>query len=225
MILRRLVPFTVCALIGVACGARTQLSGGGGGGDAAASSDAGLDHVVKDVVSIDAPLADVSPPQTGCVVTSDDPSFGATEKIDACSEGQNISWPLDTNCGGGSVAWEYIPAHDLDVTRLELDVTGGGVALFDSAGDKPGAKLFEATLDSAGPQTWRGVDVTPPIHLTACHAYYIEQIVEGNGSSCSIATGGVPQRQFNPPGFGGTPDWSGPYIWLPWAAHVIGTCP
>ena len=219
--LGRVIAITVCVALGVACGARTEL---GVGGDAAARPpDAGADRVVADVRSVDVVLEDVIQP-SACTVTSDDPSFGATESIDACSEGQNISYPLDTNCGGGSAGWEYVPAHDIEVTRLELDVTGGGVALYDSVNDTPGAKLFEGSFDS-GPQTWRGVDVSPPIHLTACHVYFIQQVTPDGGAPCSIATNGVAQRQFNPPGFGGSPGWTGPYIWLPWAAHVIGTCP
>ncbi len=177
-----------------------------------AAADAGAKDAVPDVLGSNA-----------CTTTDADPSFGATESLDSCSEGQNSSSPLDTNCATSSVAWEYVPAHDIDVTRLELDVLGGGVALYDSDGDSPGAKLFEGTFIAGDTPAWRGVDVSPPIHLVACHRYFIQQVTEDGGQACSIALAGVAERQFNPPGFDGE-GWGGPYIWLPWAAHVMGTC-
>ena len=205
----------------VACGARTELT--------FVAEDAAVDARDDVVVNphdangiTDSPTTSDAILEDACE-SSTDPSFGATQAIDACSEGQNISSPLDTNCNTTSVAWEYVPAHDIDVTRLELDVIGGGVALYDSDDDSPGPMLFQGSFDS-GPQTWRGVDVTPPIHLTACHVYFIQQVTTDDGDPCSIAADGVAQRQFNPPGFDG-PGWGGPYIWLPWSAHIIGTCP
>ncbi len=179
-----------------------------------ATSDAGVD-ASSDVGPLDA---------NACIVTDADPSYAATDPMGACSEGQNTDFPPTTNCGGSSVAWEYVPAHDLDVTRLELVVSGGGVALYDSDGDQPGPMLFSGSFTS-GTWQWRGVDVSPPIHLHACHSYYIEQITPPEGDTCSSATSGTAQRQFNPPGFGGSPGWDGPFIWLYWTAHVIGTCP
>jgi hypothetical protein len=210
------------ACVMLACGARSELDAP----DAAPKVDAAADHVMKDapadVVHVDV-VEEIAPPV--CSVTTEDPSYGATEPIDACSEAQNSS-AVQTNCQTINVAWEYIPAHDIDVTRLELDVIGGGVALYDSENDgTPGVKLFEGSFDSSGAQTWRGVAVSPPVHLAACHMYFIQQLtINGEYDPCSTAESGVAQRQFNPPGFMG-PTWTGPYIWLSWAAHVIGTCP
>jgi hypothetical protein len=167
----------------------------------------------------------VLPEASACTIPND-PSPGATEAWGStCSEGQNTSYPIEDNCGGGSVAWEYVPKHDLIVRRIELNVTGGGVALYDSDCDRPTTKLWEGSFGGRGPRDWRGDDVSPGIRLVASHPYFIEQIVPENTSDvCSAATGGVAQRQFNPPGFMGA-DWTGPYIWLNWTAHVIGDCP
>jgi hypothetical protein len=165
------------------------------------------------------------PPDNTCPIPSSDPSPNATiDLAGSCSEGQNTAAPIDTNCGGVSVAWEYVPKHDLDVTRIELNDTGGGVALYDSDCDMPGAKLFEGSVPSGGPRSWRGADVSPPIRIVAGHRYFIEQITPPEGDVCSVATDGVAQRQFNTPGFCG-PGWGGPYIWLNWTAHILGNCP
>jgi hypothetical protein len=160
-----------------------------------------------------------------CPIPSSDPSPHATDDLtNSCDEGINTDSDIDDNCGGSSTAWEYVPRHDIELTRLELNDTGGGVALFDSDCDKPGVKLFEGSVPSGGPRSWRGADVSPSIHLTAGHRYFIEQITPEEGDVCSVAKSGTPQRQFNPPGFCGS-GWGGPYIWLAWTAHVIGSCP
>jgi hypothetical protein len=204
------------------CGARTGLDVNDDAATHAPRDAAVVDHVSSDVVQPDVVHEDVVV-GTACVVTADDPSFGATQPLDSCSEAQNDS-SVASSCSTISVAWEYVPAHDMDVTRLELDVIGGGVALYDSDNGAPGTKLFEGSFDS-GAQAWRGADVSPPIHLAACHMYFIQQVTTGNQyEPCSVANDGTAQRQFNPPGFDG-PGWSGPYIWLDWSAHVIGTCP
>jgi hypothetical protein len=161
-----------------------------------------------------------------CAVTEKDRSFAATDPLGACSEGQNTDHrPGDEGVTSG-VAWEYVPAHDIDVTRLELVVSGGGVALFDSDGDHPGEKLFEGAF-TGGAWQWRGVDVDPPIHLLACHPYYIEQDAPADGGDYVSATaGGTQERQFDPPGFAPDPAaWQGPYFGVAWTARIIGTCP
>jgi len=215
---------STCLLFFLGCGGQiddSQLDGGG-------PQDAAADHRhPADASGLEGSALDgTTTDGAACPIPPDDPSPGATvENADGCTEGQNTLADPDDNCGGGSAAWEYVPAHDIDVTRLELNDTGGGVALFDSNCDRPGVKLFEGAVPSGGPRSWRGADVSPPVHLTGGHRYFIQQIVPASGSDvCSIAKSGVAQRQFNPPGFDG-PDWGGPYIWLPWTAHVIGTCP
>jgi hypothetical protein len=217
---RRLGSLSVLAAGVIAgCGSRSELVVLGGaadqGGDAGPM---GADAAPPDVVvgpSVDAHL-DAPPRDAPEELVVVQPETGAT----CCLDEQNTDYPPDTNCGGTTIAWQYVPSCTIAVARIELHKNGGTVALLDSAPDgSPGATLWSGALsgDPSATVTWNGADVVPPIPLAAGHVYYLEE----SEGTCSIATDGVEYPYY---GLSGSSTWDGPFQWHPWTSHVIGAC-
>ena len=211
--------FVVFALL-AACGARTDLGGRVVEEDVDAGADAHHD-AAKDAIAKDVILpGDASPL---CDDFTGDPTPQATTDLGtACDEGENTPSTTPTNgCTTVGVAWEWVPDHDMAVSRLELWTQGGNqVAFYADDDGHPGTRLFVG--DTGGPDfdppTWRGADVNPPIPVKGCHRYYLHQILT-HGSACSWAEDGIDVREYTNDGNG----WDGPFPGH-WMARVRGAC-
>ena len=206
-------------LLVAACGARTDLGGEVVEEIDASTHDVAIDHghdaKVLDVIGVDVTTST-------CDDFTGDPTPQATTDLGtACDEGENTSTPPSNGCGTVGVAWEWVPDHDMAVSRLELWTEGGNqVALYGDDNGRPGARLFVG--DTGGPDfdppTWRGADVNPPISVRGCHRYYLHQILT-HGSACSWSVGGIDVREYTVNGNG----WDGPFPGH-WMARVRGAC-
>jgi len=204
-----------------ACGARTDL-GGHVVEDVDAAADAPTDaHPIKDVIAKDVIIPGDATPL--CDDFTDDPTPQATSDLGtACDEGENTSTPPSDGCGTVGVAWEWVPDHDMAVSRLELWTEGGNqVAFYADDNGRPGTRLFIG--DTGGPDfdppTWRGADVNPPISVKGCHRYYLHQVLT-HGGACSWSVGGIDVREYTVNNQNG---WDGPFPG-DWMARVRGAC-
>lgn len=169
-----------------------------------------------------------------CDFASDDLSPSATAPYGACGEGVNTSLPPTDKChfgGGGTSAFEFVPAADFVVRRIELFTNHGKVALLDSDDcGGPGAALFEGDLDSSGDEAdWRGANPDRGIALRAGHKYFVWQ---GPGDDshlvCSVANNGLGDGnvlEYTNWTSDPKPPWLGPYKGNLWTARLIGLCP
>lgn len=200
-----------------ACGARTDL-----GGHVTEDVDASLDAHPHDAIAGDviAPKDVIVNPE--CDDFTDDPTPQATTDLGtACDEGENTSSPPATGCSTSGVAWEWVPDHDMAVSRIELWTQGGNqVAFYADDHGRPGAMLFQG--DTGGPDfeapTWRGAEVNPPISVRHCHRYFVHQILP-HGGACSWSVGGIDVREYWNQGNG----WQGPFPGH-WMARFRGEC-
>jgi hypothetical protein len=142
------------------------------------------------------------------------------DAVALCDDGENLSYPpVDTYCSAvPPLAWEFTPQGDEDAAYIELYGGGGPVALLDSAGQAPGAALWTGTLPGASGPSWSGTAISPPIHLTAGHLYFVSQ----DSPICSVATSGTGYPYYMQVASG----WSGPYAARPWTfrIQVAGGC-
>jgi len=120
-------------LLAVACGARTDL-GGHVDEEIDASTDAHPTHdaIVVDAIGVDVIGVDAS--QTCDDFTNDPTPQATTDLGTACDEGENTSTPPTNTCGTVGVAWEWVPDHDMAVSRLELWTQGGNQVAFVALG-------------------------------------------------------------------------------------------
>jgi hypothetical protein len=206
-------------LLLAACGARTDLGGHVVEDEDASIPDAHHDAIANDVIAKDVITSDVVP---ACDDFTDDPTPQATTDLGtACDEGENTSSPPATGCSTVGVAWEWVPDHDMAVSRLELWTQGGNqVAFYADDNGRPGTRLFlgDTGGDHDPSSAWRGADVNPPIPVRACHRYYLHQILL-NGFACSWSSGGIDVREYTVNGNG----WDGPFPGH-WMARVRGAC-
>jgi len=137
-----------------------------------------------------------------------------------CYDAQNGSEPPSLSCSQGAtwIAWEYVPSCDLLLVRIELHTNGGGVALLQDAGGKPGALLAQATMPSVSPPGWTGGDLAKPIPLQAGTTYWLAE----STSYCSIAASGVAYTYYGGNSLSGS--WDGPFKSHHWTSHLIGAC-
>jgi hypothetical protein len=213
--------FVVFALV-AACGARTDLGGHVVIEDVDASVDAAKDAIAKDVIAKDViVVGDASPL---CDDFTDDPTPRATSDLGtACDEGENTTSPPASGCSTVGVAWEWVPDHDMAVSRLELWTQGGNqVAFYADENGRPGTRLFLGDTGGADfdAPTWRGADVTPPIPVNACHRYYLHQILT-HGNACSWSENGISVREYTVNS--NNNGWDGPFPGN-WMARVRGAC-
>jgi len=202
-----------------ACGARTDLGGHVIEDVDASAFDASIDHGHDAGVDV---IIGVDVVTNACDDFTNDPTPQATTDLGtACDEGENTTSPPTTGCGTSGVAWEWVPDHDMAVSRIELWTEGGNqVAFYGDDNGHPGAQLF---LGSTGgpdfdPPMWRGADVNPPIAVRGCHRYYLHQVLS-HGSACSWSVGGIDVREYWNDGNG----WQGPFPGH-WMARVRGAC-
>ena len=200
----------------LACGARTDLGGPRDERDASLA-DATADHAAPDVAP------DAVGDDAGCPDLTGDPTPPATSDLGtACDEGENTTTSPGTGCWTSGPAWEWVPDHDMSISRIELWTEGGNQVAFyaDDAG-KPGTRLFLGSTGGASGDAaeWRGADVSPTIGVLACHRYYVHQVLAQAGT-CSWTYGGVWVNEFTPNPNGG---WDGPFPGQ-WTARFRGAC-
>lgn len=200
------VPIVAVAVLLVACGSRTPLDEderADGAAPDASIRDAGRDarDSAPDVTDGDVPV-----------------DFG--DAAICCEDGQNTSFPPDDNCGGVSLAWEYVPSCNLRVKGIELHNQGGAVSIHADDAGRPGPVLWQGTLPkpSQPGNAWVGTSVTPLLPLAKGRRYWIQAAA----GPCSIATGGVQQPYYG--WWGGGTGWDGPFTWHHYTSRIHGAC-
>ena len=226
-----LVVSVLCAL--VACGARTPLEAAAtADGDAAddatvACTPEGATDAAAPSPGRDGDSGDVDP---SCAVDAD-PSASAVTAYGVLGEGINSECGADGTCSTfGSTAFEFVPQHDLRLSRVELHTSGGRVGVLDSDCGRPGATLFEGPLEAGeSVSPWRGATLSPPLRLTGGHRYFVYESPDpasiGHEGNCSVPERecGSPVREFTGPVGGTTGPWMGPYT-RPWLVRFTGVC-
>ncbi|HEX8791746.1 MAG TPA: hypothetical protein VF765_12410 [Polyangiaceae bacterium] len=203
---------TAFVVVGVGCGARSQLVASRE--EVAADAGDRFDAAEEDVIS-----TDVAEERDADEASIDAPSHDTIEEPVACEDGQNTAF-MPSDCGSGTglwFAWPYSPTRDIWVQRIELHTAGGNLGVLTDANGLPGSVLFQGTMPATAMAQWIGVDVAPPLFLQAGVPYWLVEQSE----VCSQALGGTQFIEYNAPTLGGpwTTTGTGSYT-----SHLYGVC-
>jgi hypothetical protein len=137
-----------------------------------------------------------------------------------CVEAQNAQGTLSTNCGGASLAWQYIPTTSFRLEQVDLYTHADAFALLDDAGGRPGGVLSRGTFARGNEPGWESARLDPPVELEAGRTYWLWK-TEG---TCSIVESGArPVYWANLRGLDPS-SWQGPFRGHAFTARLYGTC-
>lgn len=138
---------------------------------------------------------------------TDVPDTITPDALACCRDELNTGFPPRDDCGGTTLAWEYVPSCSYPVGAIEMHTDASQAAILENAIDRPGRVLALASFGPRDTSGWARATFAMPVTLVAGQRYWIGH----SPGRCSVTRGGRPPTYWgNFNGFTG-PVWEGPF--------------